>query len=567
MASAIYVLDLELNIIIQRQYKNDLNSQSIIEYFKRAQTRSQSPVVSFNGAHFAYTRCDDIYLMSPIFDDLNIACLMSFLSKTGVLLGQYMNQRITSEAIRDNYILVYELFDEVLDYGIPQLTDFNILKEYINAGSGGEDINSSISRTSTNNISWRPKGIFYSKNEIFINFTESIKFKYSFNTRRIVLNSIDGEVECKCYLSGMPILKMGMNETFSRDGKLEEMVFSNLNFHQSVTLSHVQDFITFLPPDGTFKLFSYQISNTARLKPLIMIRPKFKIYKKYDIYKLRITVEIKTSFKKRYSLRDVKTHIPLVIPLRSLKVNFNKPLRFKTKLGSVVYNIEKNCITWMIPKLEGNSRGEMQSELELLKYDTIDRQHKSNVHLLKQDKNDLIYYDLDEEFKVLDSSDSSDVKPASSINIEFDLISALYSDLKVTYLKIEEPQFKFQSFPWVKYTVSCRNEDYSFTLSDDLFDIDLNRDEIREVGDFCSGMQNRVTTEMSFSNSDKHFDEVEASERSQSMQSKTREPIVNSEEYMIEEDTLSIRTGFSTSREGTLFEVLEQDDSQRNRDT
>ncbi|KAG7884762.1 hypothetical protein KL938_001889 [Ogataea parapolymorpha] len=566
MASAIYVLDLELNIIIQRQYKNDIDSQSIIEYFKRAQRRSRCPVASFNGTHFAYTRCDDIYLMSPVFDNLNIACLMTFLSKIGVLLGQYMNQRITSESIKDNYILVYELFDETLDYGIPQLTDFNILKEYISASPGGEDINSSISRTPTNNISWRPKGIFYSKNEIFINFTEIIKFKYNFNTRRIMLNSIHGEVECKCYLSGMPVLKLGINETFSRDDELEKLVFTNLNFHQSVTLSHVQDSITFVPPDGTFKLFSYQISNTIRLKPLIMIRPKFKVFRKNNIYKLRIKMEIKTSFKKRYSLRDVKMHIPLMIPLRNLKVNFNKPLRFKTKLGSVVYNMEKNCISWMIPKLEGNSRGEMQSEMDLLHFETIEKQHISNVHLLKQNKNDLIYYDLNEEFEVLDSSKSSHAKQASSINIEFDLPSALYSDLKVTYLKIEEPQFKFQSFPWVKYTVSCRNEDYSFTLSDELFEIDLTSDELNEIEDYCSGLQNKVTTELSSKNDDAHLDKIQASDSSQSLQSKAHERIVDFEEYMIEEHAVSIHTELLTSPEGTCFEVPKQSDLPRDHD-
>ncbi|KAG7798285.1 hypothetical protein KL929_002250 [Ogataea haglerorum] len=562
MASAIYLLDLELNIIIQREYKNDLNSQSIIEYFKKAQAGSQCPVVSFNGAHFAYTRCDDIYLMSPIFDNSNIACLITFLSKTGVLLGQYMNQRITSESIKDNYILVYELFDEVLDYGIPQLTDFNILKEYISASSGGEAINSSISRTPTNNISWRPKGIFYSKNEIFINFTESIKFKYNFNTRHIMLNTIDGEVECKCYLSGMPILKMGMNETFSRDDKLERLVFTNLKFHQSVNLSHVQDFITFVPPDGTFKLFSYKISNTMRLKPLIMIRPKFKVFRKNGICKLRVKVEIKTSFKRRYSLRDVKIHIPLMIPLRHLKVNFNEPLKFKTKLGSVSYNIERNCISWMISKLEGNSRGEMQSEMNLLHYKTIEKQHNTNFHLLKQDKNDLIYYDLEEEFKVLANSSSFNAKQVSSINIEFDLISALYSDLKVTYLKIEEPQFKFQSFPWVKYTVSCRNEDYSFTLSDDLFEIDLTPDEIKEVEDSHSGLQNKVTSELSFINNDIHLKKFQISGSSQ-LQSETHGRILDFEEYTLEEDTVSIRTELSPSRDGTSFEELEQNDLPR----
>ena len=35
------------------------------------------------------------------------------------------------ESIRDNFVLIYELLDELMDFGYPQTTESKILKEYV----------------------------------------------------------------------------------------------------------------------------------------------------------------------------------------------------------------------------------------------------------------------------------------------------------------------------------------------------------------------------------------------------------------------------------------------------
>ena len=39
--------------------------------------------------------------------------------------------KITEDNIKNNFVLIYELLDEVLDYGYPQNTDSGILKTFI----------------------------------------------------------------------------------------------------------------------------------------------------------------------------------------------------------------------------------------------------------------------------------------------------------------------------------------------------------------------------------------------------------------------------------------------------
>ena len=39
-------------------------------------------------------------------------------------------KELEEESIRDNFVLIYELLDEVMDFGFPQTTDSKILQEY-----------------------------------------------------------------------------------------------------------------------------------------------------------------------------------------------------------------------------------------------------------------------------------------------------------------------------------------------------------------------------------------------------------------------------------------------------
>lgn len=38
---------------------------------------------------------------------------------------------LTEEAVRKNFVLVYELLDEVIDYGFPQSSSSDALKEFV----------------------------------------------------------------------------------------------------------------------------------------------------------------------------------------------------------------------------------------------------------------------------------------------------------------------------------------------------------------------------------------------------------------------------------------------------
>jgi AP-1 complex subunit mu len=63
----------------------------------------------------------------------------------------------------------------------------------------------------TNAVSWRSEGIRYRKNEVFLDVVESVNLLVNMNGN-VVRSEILGAVKMKCYLSGMPELRLGLND-------------------------------------------------------------------------------------------------------------------------------------------------------------------------------------------------------------------------------------------------------------------------------------------------------------------------------------------------------------------
>ncbi|QPG76200.1 hypothetical protein FOA43_003586 [Brettanomyces nanus] len=595
MSSAIYILDEGLNLLIHREYKEELNNDFIIEKFKELFIESlpvSQPILYSDGVTYVCLRCDDVYMMSPVYEDVNVMRLMTFLNKFSHVLRSYFieyhfldrcSKRIDSDLIKDNYILIYELFDETLDWGLPQLTEFSILKEYVkpieqkvvmtekekdNRKSDAAasldkqieaDINSSISRASTAMISWRPKGIFYNKNEFFMDFDEHLKFKYNFNAKKVIVNHISGQILCRSFLSGMPALKLELNEQIEQKNDNSELletrsIFTNVNYHQCVELSAIHNSsLSFVPPDGEFKLLFYQILQTSVLKPLILVKPLYRIFYKEGRFILRIKAEILTSFKRKYSMTDIAIKFPLLVPLEPFKIDFDQPLRYKTKLGKVTHNLDSHSVTWHIAKLEGLSKGDMMCDFQLVVKPKLFEEYEEDMLHNKQSKNDLIYFDLPSEASnlkgksnnmalssamenVLDSrAENKDIL----VTVAFKLSAMLYSGLKVNYLQIKEPQIDFHSFSWVKYKTICEGDDYSFVVSDDQIQVDLTEQQIAESGNIQTS-PNDNTKEPNFNerdndnnHGDQHNDEIAPAVQSSTVYS-YGDRVIDFEEYKIE---------------------------------
>ena len=62
--------------------------------------------------------------------NVNAAMVFEFLLKIIEVMQSYFG-KISEENIKNNFVLIYELLDEILDFGYPQNTDSGTLKTFI----------------------------------------------------------------------------------------------------------------------------------------------------------------------------------------------------------------------------------------------------------------------------------------------------------------------------------------------------------------------------------------------------------------------------------------------------
>ena len=68
-----------------------------------------------------------------------------------------------------------------------------------------------VSTAATNIVSWRPEGIKHAKNEIFLDVIEKLNILVS-ASGNVLSSEILGRVRMRSFLSGMPELKLGLND-------------------------------------------------------------------------------------------------------------------------------------------------------------------------------------------------------------------------------------------------------------------------------------------------------------------------------------------------------------------
>ena len=140
----------------------------------------------------------------------NATTVMLFLHTIAEVLTEYFKE-LEEESIRDNFVIIYELLDEMMDFGYPQTTESKILQEYITQDAYKLEVQVRPPMAVTNAVSWRSEGIRYRKNEVFLDVVESVNLLVNANGN-VLRSEILGAVKMKVFLSGMPELRLGLND-------------------------------------------------------------------------------------------------------------------------------------------------------------------------------------------------------------------------------------------------------------------------------------------------------------------------------------------------------------------
>ncbi|CAG8039956.1 unnamed protein product [Penicillium nalgiovense] len=432
MASALFFLDLKGKTLLARNYRGDI-PMSAVENFPillsdaEEESSAVPPCFSHEGINYLYIRHSNLYILALTKRNTNATEILLFLHKLVEVFTEYFKV-LEEESIRDNFVVIYELLDEMMDFGYPQTTESKILQEYITQESHKLDVQARPPIAVTNAVSWRSEGIRYRKNEVFLDVVESLNLLVSANGN-VLRSEILGAVKMKCYLSGMPELRLGLNdkamfETTGRATRGKSVEMEDVKFHQCVRLSRFENdrTISFIPPDGEFELMSYRLN--TQVKPLIWVEC---VVESHSGSRIEYMLKAKAQFKRRSTANNVEILVPVPEDADSS--------RFRTNIGTVHYAPEKSAIIWKIKQFGGGKEFLMRAELGLPSVKGDDERGGG----------------MTGGFGGSMGGAGGVGKAKRPINVKFEIPYFTTSGIQVRYLKITEPKLQYPSLPWVRY--------------------------------------------------------------------------------------------------------------------
>ncbi|CAG9466869.1 unnamed protein product [Pedinophyceae sp. YPF-701] len=358
---AVYFLNLRGDVLISRIYRDELPPDAV-NIFRtsvlnsRRQVSTAPPVSIVRDTTFMHTRINDVYIMCATKTNSNAMLSFRFMRGLCDVLRSYFGDSFCQRHVEAGFLLIYELMDEMSDFGYPQVVDPSVLKGYILQKNVLADLLSSKRKEAeqqdkanharmqvTGAVGWRRDGIKYKNNEIYLDIIESVNLVTS-SKGQVLRADVNGRIVVKCFMSGMPEVKIGLNDKAS-----------DVTFHPCVNLSkfNVDRVVSCVPPDGEFELMRYRategISLPFKVIPVITERGRNR---------LEVMIKVKSVFNPKLWAINVAIHIP--VPKDTARTTM------EASIGKVKYDLSKQCLVWKIKRFVGEQEHNLSADVELM---------------------------------------------------------------------------------------------------------------------------------------------------------------------------------------------------------
>ncbi|KND03535.1 uncharacterized protein SPPG_08897 [Spizellomyces punctatus DAOM BR117] len=345
MISSLFILDTSGKVIIEKHWRHVIG-RAVDDFLKISQASSSPyevpPVVACEELYLHHVYRSGLVFLAVTEEEVSPLSVLHFLHRTVDLLVDYFGP-VTELIIKENFVIVYELLEELLDYGFPYITEPNILKDVVpppsllstvmNAVSLGTNFGTKQPSGSLSSVPWRSTGIKYTNNEIFFDIVETVDAILDRNNN-IITAEAHGEVLCNTRLSGMPDLIL----TFMNHRVLEDNMTS---FHPCVRYHRFEKdrVLSFVPPDGQFKLMDYNVNMSSPQTLPLLVKPSIHFSKTTG--KLDISVQPRSTGGK--IVENAALSITLPKAVASVKLNAN--------VGQCTFDQMTKELRWTIGKI------------------------------------------------------------------------------------------------------------------------------------------------------------------------------------------------------------------------
>ncbi len=310
-----------------------------------------------------------MFIVAATKSNPNIAMMFEYLYQKLRILKSYLGDKFDDASVRSNFTLLFELFDETMDYGNPQNCAIDVLRLYIRQGNQREiaasgESGAALTSQITGAIDWRRDGLRYRKNEVYIDVNETVSLLTT-GDGNVLRSDIHGKVILKTQLSGMPECKFGLNDKLimEKEGggaaqaaqqKGTGVEIDDCTFHRCVRLGKFDSerTITFIPPDGEFELMRYRVKSPSQ--PFRIISNMQEEGKT----KLMVNVKVNAGFNYDTKAENVVVKIPMPPTAASALITAGR--------GRAKYVPGERALVWNIASFPGQTEASLIAIVDLL---------------------------------------------------------------------------------------------------------------------------------------------------------------------------------------------------------
>jgi AP-4 complex subunit mu-1 len=426
-ASQFFVLSARGDSIIFRDYRGDLPKSTNETFFRNVKfwngkQQDAPPIFHLDGINYMYIKKNGLYFVFTNKVNISPSYIIELLTRITKVFKDYCGV-LSEESIRTNFVLLYELLDEMLDFGYVQGTSTEVLKAFvfnepIIVKSNKSLVNFKMPdmnpKTTPSTAVDQPityKDSKGKKNEIFVDIYERISI--TFNANGYILNSsIDGTIQMKSYLAGNPELKLALNEELvvgkSSAGGYGVLEIDDCNFHEVVKLDDWESsrILSFVPPDGEFVVMNYRITSD--------FRTPFRIFPFFELlspYKVELVIKVRADIPEQNYGGNVVIQFPVPKSTSGVACDLSVGVVGQT----TEYNAKERKVFWRIKKFVGGTEQQLRAKI------TLSQPHQASVR-----------------------------KEIGPISMQFEIPMYNPSNLQVRYLRIMENK-SYNPYRWVRY--------------------------------------------------------------------------------------------------------------------
>jgi len=421
--SQFFILSLRGDILIFRDFRSDLGRWTTDLFYRRANTPAKGegdePVFNIDGTQFLHSKKNGMYFAFAARSNVSPALTMELIDRIASIIKDYCGV-LTEEAIRKNFMLVYELIDEIVDFGYPQITSSEDLKAFVKSipvlvdTEKRSEFFTTVIKTKTTSSRTANQSVTNKeqkkKDEIFVDLLEKITVHCG-SSGQIILAEIEGGIIIKSFIKGKPKIKIGLNEDLIVGKNADQMTYGKLcldqcSFHDCCQFSEWDSdrTLVFYPPDGEFHLLKYRCTDTFDLP--------FKIYAYLeDPGHNQLDVLIKITSEYPPELNANKVHLTCKLPRSTVSASCEIELN---ESSTYEFDSKNKLIVWNLGKVRGSYTTTIRIKLNL--EDTVGN------------------------FK----------REVGPIGVDFEIPMYRSSQMQIRYLKAMENEKELKPYRWVR---------------------------------------------------------------------------------------------------------------------